>query len=450
MNPPSLRMRLMRNLVLITLSVCLALLWTRPPARAQTTDFNRKNGLAILNAIKSDIRKDYYDSTFRGVDLDEFFKPVEAKIMQASSIGEVLGIIAQGLMRFDDSHTFLIPPESATQIEHGWKMQMLGDECYVVAVKPGSDAEAKGLKPGDRILSVNGMEPNRKNIWKLHYHYYVLMAAKQLQLSTESPDGKPHEMVVAAKVTERKKILDLTGAGSGEDINAVIRESENEAYMNRHRYYEVGDDAVIWRMTGFDLSDSDIDKLVGKAKRRKALILDLRGNPGGAVSTLQRLIGNVFDHDVKIADLKGRKEMKPLLAKTRGDEAFKGQLVVLIDSESASAAEIFARIVQMEKRGTVIGDQTAGAVMRSRSYDYKSGLAIGFVYGVSITNADLIMADGKSLEHMGVTPDERLLPTAKDLAARRDPVLSRAAALVGLKIDSEKAGTLFPFEWRKS
>lgn len=450
MNPLSLRIRLMRNLVLISLAACIALLWACSPARAQTVDFNRKNGLSMLNAIKSDIRKDYYDPTFRGIDLDEFFKPVEAKIMQASSIGEVLGIIAQGLMRFNDSHTFLIPPMSATQVEHGWRMQMFGDQCYVVAVKPGSDAEAKGLKPGDRILSVNGIEPNRQNIWKLYYHYYVLMAAKQLQLSTVSPDGKPHEMVVAAEITQRKNIIDLTGAGNGEDINAAIREAENDAYMKRHRYYEIGEDAMIWRMTSFDLSDAEIDKLMSKAKRRKALILDLRGNPGGSVSTLQRLIGNVFDHDVKIADLKGRKEMKPLIAKTRGDQAFKGQLVVLVDSESASAAEVFARVVQIEKRGTVIGDQTAGAVMRSRSYDYKSSLAIGFVYGVSITNADLIMTDGKSLEHMGVTPDERSLPTGKDLAARRDPVLSHAAALANLKIDAEKAGTLFPFEWSKS
>ena len=352
-------------------------------------------------------------------------------------------------MRFDDSHTFLIPPMSATQVEHGWRMQMFGDKCYVIAVKPGSDADLKGLKPGDRILSINGMEPTRKNIWKLYYHYYVLMAARKLQLSTQSPDGKGHEIVVAAEVTERKKTLDLTGAGDGTDINAVIRESENDAYMNRHRYYEVGDDAVIWRMTSFNLSDSDIDKLVGKAKRRKALILDLRGNPGGGVSVLQRLLGNVLDHDVKIADLKGRKEMKPMIAKTRGAEAFKGQLIVLVDSESGSAAEVFARVIQLEKRGTVIGDQTSGAVMRSRSYDYKSSLAIGFVYGVSITNADLIMADGKSLEHTGVTPDELLLLSAEDLSAQRDPVMARAGALVGLKIDAQKAGMLFPFEWKK-
>jgi carboxyl-terminal processing protease len=338
---------------------------------------------------------------------------------------------------------------SATQIEHGWKMQMIGDKCYVVAVKPGSDADAKGLKPGDRILAINGMQPTRQNIWKLYYHYYVLMAARQLQLLTQSPDGKQRELNVAAAVTERKKILDLTGAGDGTDINSVIRESENDAYMNRHRYYEVGDEAMIWQMTSFNLADSDVDKLMSKARKRKALILDLRRNPGGNVSALQRLIANVLDHDVKIADLKGRKEMKPLMAKTRGADAFKGKLVVLVDSESASAAEVFARIMQMEKRATVIGDLTAGAVMRSRNYDYKSSLSIGFIYGVSITNADLIMPDGKSLEHNGVMPDERLLPTGQDMASQRDPAMARAAALIGLPIDPEKAGKLFPFEWKK-
>lgn len=448
----SLRLRRagVRELALIALSIYISLFGSFTLTHAQTTGFNRENGLSILNAIKSDLRKNYYDPTFRGVDLDEFFKPVEAKIMQASSIGEVLGIIAQGLMRFDDSHTFLIPPMSATQIEHGWKMQMIGDNCHVVAVKPGSDAEAKGLKPGDKILSINGMRPTRSNIWKLYYHYYVLMAARQLQLSTQSPDGKQHELNVAAAVTERKKILDLTGAGDGSDINSIIRESENDAYMNRHRYYEIGDDLMIWQMTSFNLADSDVDKMMNKAKKRKALILDLRRNPGGYVSAMQRLIGNVLDHDVKVADLKGRKEMKPLVAKTRGADAFKGKLVVLVDSESASAAEVFARVMQMEKRATIIGDLTAGAVMRSRSYDYKSSLSIGFIYGVSITNADLIMADGKSLEHNGVMPDERLLPTGEDMAKERDPAMARAANLVGLMIDSEKAGKLFPFEWKKS
>lgn len=149
-------------------------------------------------------------------------------------------------------------------------------------------------------------------------------------------------------------------------------------------------------------------------------------------------------HDIKIADLKRRKEMKPMLAKTRGEKIYKGQLVVLIDSRSGSAAELFARITQLEKRGTVIGDQSAGAVMVSRSYPRETGVGGTLYYGTSVRIADAIMTDGKSLERIGVTPDEVALPTGSDLAARRDPALARAAKAAGIDITPEKAGTLFP------
>src|SRR5207247_2034191 len=105
-----------------------------------------------------------------------------------------------------------------------------------------------------------------------------------------------------------------------------------------------------------------------------------------------------------IGELKRRKESRPLKAKTRGGDVFKGQLVVLIDSNSASASELFARVIQLEKRGTIVGDRSAGAVMRSAFRpgalgDMTSGNMI--FYGASITDADILMADGKSLEHLG-------------------------------------------------
>ena len=68
-------------------------------------------------------------------------------------------------------------------------------------------------------------------------------------------------------------------------------------------------------------------------------------------------------------------------------------------------------------------------------------------YGASVTGADLVMTDGKSLEKTGVTPDVIILPTAEDLANGRDPALTKAAELVGVKMDSTAAGKMFPFEW---
>ena len=101
-----------------------------------------------------------------------------------------------------------------------------------------------------------------------------------------------------------------------------------------------------------------------------------------------------------------------------------------------------ARLVQIERRGAVIGDRTAGAVMTSRLFPHTVGMdAIAF-FATSITIGDVRMTDGGSLEHTGVTPDEIVLPTGADLAARRDPVLARAIIALGGAITPEKAGQL--------
>ena len=153
---------------------------------------------------------------------------------------------------------------------------------------------------------------------------------------------------------------------------------------------------------------------------------------------------------MKIADRVTRDGSKPVKAHSEGKHAFQNKLIVLVDSRSASASEVLARIVQLEKRGIVLGDRSAGAVMEAKHYEYKIGNDTILLYGASITEADLIMTDGKSLEHQGVTPDELSLPTATDIAAGRDPVLARAVEMAGGKISSETAGKLFPVEWPKN
>jgi C-terminal processing protease CtpA/Prc len=86
--------------------------------------------------------------------------------------------------------------------------------------------------------------------------------------------------------------------------------------------------------------------------------------------------------------------------------------------------------------------------MRSRLYPHQIGLETVVFYGVSVTDADLIMSDGRSLEKIGVSPDEVLLPTPEDLASQRDSVLSRAVAMAGGTLDPTQAGKLFPFKWK--
>ena len=414
------------------------------PAQQPPSKFEVERARAMLGIIKDDVKKNYYDPNYHGMDIEARFKISDDKLKQATSIGQLWGVIAQTLIDLNDSHTFFIPPQKRDRTDYGWEMQMVGDHCYVIAVKPESDAVAKGLKPGDEIISIDDRVPGRDNFWLIQYFYYALRPQPGMRLVVKDPAGRLRQVDVLAKIRAGKQVTDLTS----NEFWDVIREAQNEDRLHRHRYIE-SDDLLIWKMPEFDMTRDQVDNAIDKAKKRKNLILDLRGNPGGYEETLLRLIGNLIDHDVKVGDLKGRKETKPLLAKTRGQGGFSGKLVVLVDSRSGSAAELLARVVQLEKRGSVIGDRTGGAVMRSKSYPHELGQDVVVFFGVSITDADVIMSDGKSLEHMGVTPDEINRPTAADLAAQRDPVLAYAASLLGITISSEKAGGFFPIEWRK-
>ena len=434
--------------VLLSVIECCALL-LGSPVRSLSQSFggqDRDRGLTMLKAVKEDIRKHYYDPTFHGIDLDERFNAAGERIKHAQSNGEIFGIIARVMLDFNDSHTFFIPPGRASRVNYGWLMRMVGDKCYVTNVRLGSDAEAKGLKPGDLVLNVDGVTPTRGNMWVYYYLYNALRPRPIVQVAVQSPGEKPRQLQVKARIDFGKKTVDLDNTF---DVNKLWRDVEDEEYLNRHRFEAIGDELIIWKMPGFNLTKDGVDDYMGRVKKYKALILDLRGNSGGAVATLLRLIGNLFDHDVKVGDTKLRDESKPMVAKTRGTGAYQGQLIVLVDSESASASEIFARVVQLEKRGIVLGDRTSGSVMRSRWYDHQMGTDTKIFYNTSITDADLMMTDGNSLEKAGVIPDKLLLPTAQDLQTRKDPVLSYAASLVGVKLDPEKAGSFFPFRWTR-
>lgn len=400
----------------------------------------------MLKTVKNEIKKNYYDSSFGGKDVDSIFKDAEKQIEQASSMSQAVAIVAQAVLDLNDSHTIFYPPSRASRVEYGWQMQMIGDKCYVVAVKPDSDAEKKGLKPGDEVLTVDGFRPKRSDLWIMQYFYYTLSPRSGIRLVIkDTQTSEPRQLDISAQIKQLNRFVDLTTTDAVYDL---IREAENEERLYAHRFKKV-DDVVIWNMPNFAFAPEEVDALVNdRVKDGASLVLDLRGNPGGYVATLERLAGFFFERDVKIADLKGRKEMKPQVAKSRG-KAFTGKVVVLVDSESGSAAEIFARLMQLEKRGVVIGDKSAGAVMRSRSYGQKTGVDSVMFYGVSVTDADVIMSDGKSLEKVGVTPDELMLPTAADMAAGRDPVLARAVELAGGKITPEQAGKFFAVQWRK-
>lgn len=436
-----------RTLVALTLTfLVLALIPAASLFSQQKMDsINRERAIDILRDAYENVKKHYYDPKYHGLDIDARYHEYDGKIRNANSLGQAFGIVAAYLDALKDSHTFFDPPPRPFHIDYGYRMQMYGDNCFITTVRPGTDAQTK-VHPGDQVLTLNAYDVNRGDFWNMEYYFNTLSPQKAANLQLRDPAGQERAITVDAKVRQLKRVMDLTGADGGNDLGDLNREIEHEAHAVRQRWVDMGD-VMIWNMPEFDLEDQEVDRIFGIARKHKALVLDLRGDPGGAVVTLERMISDVFDHEIKIADRIGRKELKPQIARAHGGDKFTGKIVVLVDSRSASAAELFARVMQLEKRGTVIGDKSAGAVMEALHYSASQGTDTKIFYGFSITDADLIMKDGKSLEHVGVTPDEIVLPSAKDLARGWDPVMSRAVEIAGGHIEPAAAGKLFPIEW---
>jgi len=398
-------------------------------AVAQDMKNQIERGHEMLSEIKKDIRENYFDRNLRGVDLEQRFADADAQVTNAVSGDQIYGIIAQTLLAFEDSHTYFIPPVWSMEVNYGWEMQIFGNRCFVTSVELGSNADVKGLRRGHEVVAVFDVPISRSNLWQIEYLFHKLRPLKAMTLTIQTAEGRRRQMELLTTVKK------ATWASIGE---MERRQSKSIQY-----YRELNGDVFNWKMPEFDLSEKGVDDMMRKVGRHKALILDLRGNGGGYEEMLQYLLGYFFDHDIKIGERKGRKESKPILAKTRGAKVYKGNLIVLVDSRSASAAEVFARVVQLEKRGTVLGDRTEGAVTEARHFfhDYfrRKGFfvsALAVTYGVSVTVNDLIMTDGKSLERVGVTPDEVILPAPSDLAMEHDPVLTRSAQLIGITLDS--------------
>ena len=410
------------------------------------SSLDRGRAQDMLAVIANDVRKHYYDPKFHGIDFNAKVAEAKQRIDKETSFNMAMSHIAAALDSLDDSHTFFLPPQHAYKHAYGMQYQMVGDKCFVTEVRPKSDAEAKGVKPGDQILTIFGTPVDRWDLWKIQFVFSVLRPRPAIRLGLQDPSGAKREVDVVAKMRPLKRVTDLTGGNGGSDIWDMIRDEETQEHLMRGRWTEYGDQVTVLKVPEFDFTVGEVENMIGKARRHQNLVIDLRGNPGGAVETLKYLVGGVFDKEIKIADRKGRKDTKPEVAKPL-HSPYTGKLIVLVDARSASCAEVFARVIQLEKRGTVIGDLSSGAVMEAKHYDEKVGTDVVVFYGASITEWDLIMSDGKSLEKTGVTPDELMLPTGDDLAKHRDPVLAHAVETLGVKITPEEAGKAFPYEW---
>jgi len=270
------------GLTMVVLSIAVCAEAQQPVVAA----YDRERGQGMLQMVRDDLKGKYYDPSLRGMDLDARFKAAKEKIKTATSNGQIMGIIAQMMLDLGDSHTFFLPPGRASRTEYGWKVQMFGDRPFVIAVKPKSDAETKGLKVGDEVLAIDGNAVTRDNLWTMQYYYYSLRPKPGMKVTVKHPDGKQEELAILAKVTEGRTVTLVQTGWNGTSYDSdAIRERENEEHLMRQRFASSGSDVFIWKMPLFDLTNDGVDEMMDKARKYKALVIDLRGNAGGAVTT---------------------------------------------------------------------------------------------------------------------------------------------------------------------
>jgi carboxyl-terminal processing protease len=394
---------------------------------------------SMLRAADEDVQKHYYDPKLHGIDWKAHVEEARRSIETAPTVDDAVSEIAALLDSLHDSHTFLVLPPRKQVHDYGFQMEMIGDRCYVVHVRTGSDAEKKGLRQGDEIRAVNNYPVSRKNFRRLVYIVNVLRPQPQLRLTFSDTAGGQHELEVMARFQPSTANRYFLSQG----INDRVRDEADERYIHRARYFEKGDDLLVVKIPEFAFSAAEVDSILGKMRAHRGVVLDLRGNPGGYADTLEGLVGGLFQNGVKVLSRVDRNGTKPVSATGRHD-AFNGRLAVLIDSESASASEVLARVVQLAWRGFIVGDRSSGSVMEAKLFPHETAVDSQVYFAISVTDADLVMSDGKSLEHVGVEPDVVVLPTSQDLANKRDPALAKAASLVGAHLSPEEAGTVLP------
>ena len=419
---------------------------------AQLHDFNerdRTRGRIMLHAVAHDLHEQFWDSTMKGTNFDSLVAVADTQIGGATTYGQMNGAIARVVMALNDSHTHFWPPSGVNRIELGWVPFAIGDSVYLHHVEPWLSAAPFDVRVGDRLVAVDGWQVERRRIQDLLYVRKYLQPRESMVLTLQRGEDPPRDVQVPVQAIRGRLYYDLSRLGGGSDFYQLIRERQNADSGWDSRFARPRPDVLYWRLASFLVSERHIRDGLRRAPQGGTLILDLRSNPGGYVSTLSWFLARGVPAE-RVGDtldlVRGNHKVEAEVVERASDrERWHGRLIVLIDSESMSASESFADVVQRLQLGTILGDRSPGFLTEAIGRGHLTTEATSVFYGVSIAIAMLDRPDGSRVEGVGVTPDELIQPTPADLIARRDPVLARALQIAGLPYDPAKAMEYFRF-----
>ena len=168
-----------------------------------------------------------------------------------------------------------------------------------------------------------------------------------------------------------------------------------------------------------------------KDKEVEGIILDLRNNSGGLVSS-GIAVADSFLSEKPIVETKDRNGIKDAIT-SQSETFFDGPMVTLVNKGTASASEILAGSLQDNQRSTLIGEQTYGKGL------IQSLKSLGEDSGIAITVASYLTPKGNNIQGKGITPDKVLdLPQARDFGNAEDKWVKNAEIFLSSLLDKNK------------
>ena len=404
-------------------------------------------GVETFDAAWTIVRDTHFDTTFNGVNWDSVRTEFRPRAEAAKTVGELRRVITGMLARLGQSHFALIPgsteqgagqdgvPIPSGNADPGFDLRLIGSEVIVTGVDRNRGADAAGIKPGWRLVSVAGQSvqellrtmPETANERLRGLHAWRIMQSRLRGVHDSVVDvtfhdgaGKPVQFYVVRQKEEGEAVT----VGSLPTMFVRVREEERKTPAGRRA-------GVIGFNVWMTAVDAPFQRAVDRYRSADGIVIDLRGNPGGLAAMLMGISGHFVPERRPLGTMRTRTHELNFVANPRLVDAsgksvpvFAGPVAILVDAMSGSASECFTGGMQSIGRARVFGQTTMGQALPALFDKLPNGDVLIHAYG------DFVTADGTRLEGRGVIPDEELPLAREDLLAGRDRALQAALAWI--------------------
>ncbi len=250
-----------------------------------------------------------------------------------------------------------------------------GKGMHLVNVLLESPAENGGLLPGDYIVGIDGTDC-RDLSTDDSARLLRGTNGSTVRLTYETPTG---ETKTGSFVRKRVQIRSVTR-------KLMLDEERGIGYI---------------RMEGFQNNTAEeLDEALRELERKgmRALIWDLRGNPGGLLETAAAVMDRFIERGVLVST-KGRSPEQNQVFQAHGNNVRRYPLALIVDENSASASEIVAGAIKDHHRGTIVGRKTYG------KWSVQSIIHLPGETGLKLTTAKFYSPDGNNYKDIGLAPD---------------------------------------------